>query len=531
LAIRCRAARRREDNDKETSLVECTPYTPDDMGVAADAVRLAAVAPDKVSLLYQGDAFTAGEVARLAGHWAGRFAAAGLGKGDRLVYVGPNSPSLVIALVATAWVGAVMVPLSARVSAPEAKAVRDACAPRIALVDQSRAGLAQALGAQEDCAVFVCTASPSAAGAGFAAPARQRMAEDDLALLMYTSGSAGRPKGVMLTHGNLWWSRTNTGAATGFDPLDVTVAVAPMCHIGGLNSQALGTLAAGGTLLIRERFDPAKTLRDLTGHRQATIFGVPSMFELMAELDEFATADLSMVRAAVIAGAGIRPELIHRYDSRGLTLRASWGMTETAPAATFLPAALAQSHAGASGAPGPCTQLRLMDSATGQEVTAPGQPGELWVSGPNVTRGYWQDPEATAAAFPRPGWLRTGDIATRDAAGQYTVRGRLGDVINTGGEKVHPLEVEQVLATAPGVKEVAVIGTPDPTWGEEIVAVVVPLGTEPVTLEALRQAASLSLDHYKLPRRLRLVRSLPHTATHKIDRPALRLSLANPAST
>jgi fatty-acyl-CoA synthase len=353
---------------------------------------------------------------------------------------------------------------------------------------------------------------------------------DDLALIMYTSGTSGDPKGVMLTHGNLWWSAANIDQVFDTRRDDVHLGVAPMFHIGGINAFALRTLVRGGTVLVRRAFDPERTLRDLRDGGVSTVFGVPMMLAAVARCPGFRNADLSGVRAAIIAGAPAPVPLIAEYAERGMLLQQSWGMTETAPGGTYLPAARTLDKAGSVGLPLPYTRIRLVDPVDHRDVAEPGVAGEILVRGPNVSPGYWNDAAATRMALV-DGWLRTGDLATRDADGYLWIVGRRCEVINSGGEKIYPVEVERALDGLPDVSEVAVLGIPDPTWGETVLAVLeCPDGSRP-TLERVREYGGRTIARYKLPTRIGSLPGLPRNQAGKVDKNRLRQQFGRAGST
>jgi fatty-acyl-CoA synthase len=253
-----------------------------------------------------------------------------------------------------------------------------------------------------------------------------------------------------------------------------------------------------------------------------TFFAVPSMFAALARVPGFAEADLSALRSSIVAAAPVPPQLILDYADRGILLQQAWGLTETAPFATYLPATLTREKAGSVGAPMPYTEVCLVDPVTGARIDEAGTRGEVWVRGPNVTRGYWNNPEGTRAAFDDAGWFRTGDVAHRDDDGYYYVVDRLKDMIISGGENVYPAEVERVLAACPGVLDAAVIGVPDPTWGETVQAVLTCEPGTALTLEELREFAGRHLARYKLPTRLLVVPELPRNASGKLVKAELR---------
>jgi acyl-CoA synthetase (AMP-forming)/AMP-acid ligase II len=246
------------------------------------------------------------------------------------------------------------------------------------------------------------------------------------------------------------------------------------------------------------------------------------MFAALARVPGFAEADLGALRSVIVAGAPVPPQLIRDYGERGILLQQAWGLTETAPFATHLPAGLTLEKTGSAGAPMPYTEICLMDPVTGARIQEADTRGEICVRGPNVTPGYWNNPDATRAAFDDAGWFHSGDIAHRDGDGLYYIVDRLKDMIISGGENIYPAEVERVLAACPGVLEAAVIGVPDPQWGESVLAVLTcEPGTEP-TLEEVRAFAGGHLARYKLPTRLMVAEQLPRNASGKLVKAELR---------
>ncbi|MCX5192894.1 long-chain fatty acid--CoA ligase [Streptomyces sp. NBC_00249] len=447
----------------------------------------------------------------------------GVEAGDRVAYLGLNSPALISTLLACSAVGAVFVPVNHRLSADEVADVLADCDPRVVVAEAGQEVLADAvvpglavkavLGVGED------GRAPGARPPLGAEPVP--VGEDTLAALLYTSGSTGRPKGVVLTHGNLWWNCVNVWSSLDTRPDDVVLVAAPMFHIGGLNALTLPTLLRGGTVVVHRAFDPRACLDALVTHGVTGFFGVPAMFAALADLPEFPAADLSRLRCAVVAGAPVPPRLIRRYAGHGVLLQQAWGLTETAPFATYLPPEETGARTGSAGVAMPYTQVRVADPADPAASAAPRVPGEILVRGPNVTPGYWNNAEATALSFTEDGWFRTGDIGHLDEDGYLWVVDRLKEMIISGGENIYPAEVERHLTELPGIRDAAVIGVPDPTWGETVAAVVVPEDGGPA-LDAVRDALAARLARYKLPRVLVTVPALPRNGSGKTDKPELR---------
>ena len=352
-------------------------------------------------------------------------------------------------------------------------------------------------------------------------PAPDSVRPEELSVLMYTSGTTGLPKGVMLSHENLWWSDVAMLSWIDIHADDVTLAFSPLFHIAGLNFMIGITWMRGGEVVLHRSFDPQATLDDIAAYQVRTLFGVPAMFRAMTQLPGFADADLSSVRIAVAGGAPVPEPLLRVFADRGIGVLQGYGLTETAPAAIFLAAEYAFDKLGAAGQPPLYIDSKLVDSK-GRTITEPGVRGEVCMRGPNITKGYWNLPEATAAAFDEGGWFHTGDVGEYDTDGFVYIVDRLKDLVISGGENIHPAEVENVLFGHPAVADVAVIGLPDPRWGEAVTAVIALVPGGQVTLEEVREFAGQSLARYKLPQRLHVVDELPRNPTGKVLKYQLR---------
>jgi fatty-acyl-CoA synthase len=510
-----------------------------DISPAAAVRRRARYAPAATAIVYEGRDVTAAELDLTVRRLAAGLAARGVRRGDRIAYVGFNSLALIRTLLAAAHLGAVFVPVNFRLAADEVRYILADSGAHTLVAEEGHRALVESILPEvpargrvlvDDDPACPVTAPPAEvwtplsalAGTGEVDHPSVPLHDEDLAALMYTSGTTGRPKGVMLTHGNFWWNAVNVDSVVETHPHDVTLAVAPLFHIGGLNALTLRALVRGGTVVVRRAFDPARCLDDLVRYRVGTFFAVPAMFAALARTPGFAEADLSALRCPIVAGAPVPPQLIRDYAARGVLLQQAWGMTETAPFATYLPPELTLAKAGSAGAPMPYTEIRLVATDGGGEITKPETRGEICVRGPNVTTGYWNNPAATREAFDDAGWLHTGDIAHRDRDGYYYIVDRLKDLIISGGENVYPAEVERVLADCPGVLDVAVIGVPDTTWDETVVAVLCCEEGATPTLEEVRTLAARSLARYKLPTRVMLIDRLPRTASGKLAKQELR---------
>jgi fatty-acyl-CoA synthase len=498
-----------------------------DIGLANWFRERALRTPERTALHFEGRDWTYGQMQGEIEGAASRLAALGVAKGDRVAFLGHNQPMFLFAMFACARLGAIFVPLNFRLTGAElAFMIGDSGACALIVDETHRPTIAPQLPSLSSLRCVLAAEQPALWLAGEAPAAPQVAAsENDVAVIMYTSGTTGRPKGAMLTHGNIWWN--NASGMHTLDVLgdDVTLVAAPIFHIGGLNVTTLTALQKGALVVLHRTFDPGRALADIAAHRATSMFGVPAMFLFMAHHPAFATADLSSLRLLIVGGAPCPLPLLKTYLGRGVSMQQGYGLTETSPMVSFLAPEYALTKVGSSGRTPMFVDVRIVASS-GEVVTTPGAQGEILVRGPNVFKGYWGLAEATAKAIDRDGWFHTGDAGFLDEQGFLTISDRIKDMIITGGENVYPAEVESELMRHPAIAEVGVIGEPDAHWGERIVAVAALKPGAALTLEELREFAGERLAGYKLPRRLELVSALPRNATGKILKYQLRQGLA-----
>lgn len=508
-----------------------------DLSAISHIARHAKVHADDTAIVYEGLHVTYRELHDLSGRFAAGLRADGVGPGDRVAYAGLNSLTFLLTYLASTWVGAAFLPLNFRLAGPELRSILEDARPDVLIAEPAHAArieeflsllaVRRALVVDDD--PFIAAEPVSDAWASYREfhtshqeiPTHLPQAADDLAALLYTSGTTGKSKGVMLSHGNLWWNWINVDSVVDTRYGDVSLAVAPLFHIGGLNALTLRTLTRGGTVIVRRTFDPEQALGDLVEYRVNSMFLVPAMLAAIQRQPGFESADLSSLRSTIVAGAPVPPALIAMYAEKGVFLQQAWGLTETSPFSTYLEASMTTQKLGSCGIPMPYTRVRVVDPGTLREVSEPGATGELWVSGPNVSRGYWNNPEATAAVFTPDGWFRTGDLGYIDDDGYFFIVDRLKDMIISGGENVYPAEIENVLVTHPRISDAAVVGVADEKWGEAVCAVVM-LSEGDLTLEELRAYLSDFLARYKLPSRLVIQDSIPRNGAGKLDKPLIR---------
>ena len=479
------------------------------------------VTPQRVAVDFRDEPTTYGQLDERSERLAAALLAAGLQRGDRVATLTGNRPEHVELLFACAKAGLLLQPTNHRLAPAEVAHQLDDAEPAVLFVGTGHDALA-------DAALELASATPVrhrldratldglADGAGHARDAR--VDDDDPLLLVYTSGTTGLPKGALLTHANCFWTNLSFDRTSDVRSDDVVLQVLPQFHVGGWNVQPLLAWWKGATVVLEPGFEAGRVLELVRRKRVTTMMGVPATYLFTAEHPDFADADLSSLRQAVVGGAPMPEALLRTWQSRDVALVQGYGLTEAAPNVLCLPAEHAVDRIGFAGRPYPHVEVALADEQTGEHVVGPGV-GELLVRGPNVFAGYWRNPEATAEAV-RDGWLHTGDVAERDAQGFHRIHDRVKDMYISGGENVYPAEVEQVLHDHPAVVEAAVVGVPHERWGEVGVAwVVARADVDPDELVALCRER---LARFKVPSEVRLVDALPRSSMDKVLKTELR---------
>jgi len=494
------------------------------------------MSPGSVALVQDGTAVTYAELDDLATRAARGLRDRGVGRGDRVAYLGLNSVELVVAMLGTARLGAVFVPLNTRLAPPETAYVLGDSEPALLL-------WADGFEATAEAPDVLATGVPRLrvadrdAGRGLGelladdlTPVDEPIGHDDLFMIQYTSGTSGRPKGVQLTHGNIVWNCANLLVDVDVRSDEVALVTAPLFHTAALNQVLFPIMLKGGTSVIEARFDAGRALDLIEEHGVTLLFGVTSMYLAISQAPRWDEADLSTLRSALSGGAPLPEALLRTYAGRGLPIIQGYGLTEASPGVTMLRAPETTRKLGSAGTPCFFTDVRLVDASM-QDVGV-GEPGEVLVRGPHVTPGYWRNPEATEAAFVPDDagtpWLRTGDLATVDDEGFLRVVDRVKDMYISGGENVYPVEVEGALYAHPAVAECAVVGVPDERWGEVGHAVVVVRAGHTLTGDDLLAHLDGRLARYKIPRTVQLVEELPHNASGKLVKARVREMVLDP---
>jgi len=491
--------------------------------------KRAAATPSSRALTFEGSTLTYGQLMDRVDRLAAGLAAGGVCTGDRVGFLGLNQPAFLEALFATARLGAIFVPLNFRLTGPELAFIAGDAGLHTIVVDRDHQAVIDPIRGAIPARVYIGVDHSGPGWLGYEEliasqqPVRAVSPVDpeSVALIMYTSGTTGRPKGAMLTHANLWWNNTNNFHMLDVLEADVTLVCAPLFHIGGLNVTTLTAWQKGAEIILFRTFDPGACLEAIPRYGVTTMFGVPAMFLFMSQHPAFASTDLTSLRTLICGGAPVPEPLIKLYNGRGIPIQQGYGLTETAPTVSFLGAADALAKVGSAGKPPLFTDIRIVDG-NGLVLTEPLAMGEICVRGPNIMKGYWNRPDATADAIDAEGWFHTGDAGYFDQDGFLFIADRVKDMIITGGENVYPAEVESVLYEHPAVAEVAVIGMADDRWGEAVAAVVALKPEETLTLENLREFGGRSLARYKLPSRLFFIDALPRNPAGKVLKFELR---------
>jgi len=468
--------------------------------------RRAEEAPDRPALWAAGSGWlTRGALERDSRRVAGRFHRAGLAPGDRVLCSAATSMELVVAYLAALRLGLVVVPANTAYLEREIAHVVGDAEPRAAIVDDPARGEWARKAAGGDLLVV----GPEADLPDADPPELDLAGRGDPALLCYTSGTTGAPKGAVLRHGNLLASAQALRLAWRWTEGDRLVLALPLFHIHGLGVGLHGTLLAGASAVLLPRFDVDPVLDAVRDHRATLFFGVPTMYARLAGSPR--AGELAALRLLVSGSAALPPTVFERLAERaGQRVLERYGMTETIMNVSNPHDG--ERRPGTVGLPLPGVELRLADGD-----------GEVLLRGPNVFGGYWRNPQATAEAFDADGWFRTGDLGSLDERGYLRIEGRSKELIITGGYNVHPREVEELLLEHPAVAEVAVVGTPSEEWGEVVTAFVVPADhADPPDPQELLAFAGGRLAAFKRPRLVRYLEALPRNALGKVLKHELR---------
>lgn len=498
--------------------------------------RHAELIPNKVALRFPDRDLSYGGLAALIRQLSSALAASGVRRGACVAYLGLNSPEMLAILFACARLGALFMPLNWRLAGPEHRQMLADCPPTVLFVQPQFFEQTDAFRGELGKMTLVHFGPALSGWIAYQdllkravdysnTEARDPLTGSDTPLLIcYTSGSTGKPKGVLLSQGALDWNASNSVDMHSLTADDIILTTLPLFHVGGLNNQTTPGLGAGCTVVLHPKFDVDATF-DAIEHESITLTVlVPAQLDMMLASGRWQSAALSSLRMITTGSTIVPDRLIRAVHARGIPLVQVYGSTETCPIAAYLKAGEAVRKAGSTGLPAAHCQIRIVDHAD-LDVSA-GASGEIIVRGPNVMLGYWNAQQATADAL-IGGWLHTGDVGHWDADGFLYVDGRIKDMIISGGENIYPAEIENVLAECPDIVESAVVGRPDPRWGEIVVAVVVLKADSGLTAQDILAMFEGRIARYKHPKEVRFIDRMPRTAVGKIRKQDLRRMVAS----
>lgn len=454
----------------------------------------------------------------------------GVRKGDRVAVLAKNCIEYLDLLFATGKLGAICVPLNWRLAPAELTYVLNDSGAGVLVVGPDWLSVAAELCEQtmvtallvlgeQDGELEQATRYDDLLRRAAPGPVVEEVGPEDPHLILYTSGTTGKPKGAVLPHRVMVWNSLNTNVGWELRGDDVSIIHTPLFHTGGINVLTLPIFHAGGTMVLMKEWDTQRCLELIERERVSVFFAVPTMFQMLLDAPNFEHTDLGSVRFFISGGAPCPVPLIKAYQERGIPFRQGYGLTEVSVNCFTLNPEDAIRKAGSVGRPNFHLDVRLVDGA-GHDVPQ-GVDGELWLRGPTVCAGYWNNPEATAQSI-SDGWFHTGDIARLDNDGYYFIVDRKKDMFISGGENVYPAEVERAIYEHGAVAECAVIGLSDPKWGEVGRAVIVVRPGMTLTEEELLAHCRERLARYKVPKSVLFLDELPHNSSGKVLKPELR---------
>ena len=471
--------------------------------------------PDKPFATFGDDVVTYQGMLERSAALAGGLAARGVRAGDVVGLLAYNSIEFLATIFGANFLGAIAMPLNWRLAAPELVFILEHSEARALVCDVELVELANAATESAGWEFF------SDLCAGSAVPVRAPVHGDDVHRLMYTSGTTGRPKGVMITYDNLAWKNYAHIAEFELSSADIGLACGPLYHVGALDLTTTSLIAVGATIIIHQSFDGEKVVDEIERSRVTTVWMAPSMVRAVLDLPGVDERDLSSVRLLIGGGEKMPIPFIERLQRAfpSAWFADAYGLTETVSGDTFLDKASARTKAGSVGRPCQYLEVDIWDE-NGSSLPA-GARGEVVLRGPKVFKGYWRDPDATRAAF-GGGWFHTGDIGLKDDDGYLYIVDRLKDMIVSGGENIASSEIERVLYEHDAVLEAAVVGRPDTQWGEVPVAFVVLTRAATTTPDEIVEHCRQQLARFKIPKAVVLVDALPRNPSGKVLKRELR---------
>jgi|SRR5690625_214083 len=485
---------------------------------------------NRLALIYQNRRLTYTELNKRVNQLSHALVSLGVRKGDRVDALLFNSNEMVETMFACAKIGAIFTPINFRLSIEEVVYIINDSSANHFVYDERMKELVDGLRERKTSLITYIHVGNKPQHddllyeewiADFpTAEPEYEVQLDDIHLMMYTSGTTGKPKGATLSHGNTLWNAINAVNFLPYYHTDVTLTAAPLFHIGGMSVVTTVMFYQGGTVVLEDVFHPEKILQQIQNEKVTNMFLVPAMWQALTSIENFNNYDLSSVRFFISGGAPCPITIIEFFQNKGIKFFEGFGLTETAPFVCLLDSDNAIRKNGSVGKAPIHTEVKVVDPYDNDLPS--GEVGELIVRGPNIMHGYWNNPEATREAI-KDGWFYTGDLARIDEEDFVYIVDRKKDLIITGGENVYPIEIEQLLFRHPNIREAAIIGYPDEKWGESIKAVVALKDPETeLELDELKDYLEGKIAGFKMPKQLQIVDELPRNATGKILKMVLR---------
>lgn len=469
--------------------------------------------PDKTALIQieTGETWTYKELMQHANGWSSTFSNQQLQQGDRVVTLMENSIESFAILIACRLNELIYVPLNTKLSISELQVVLSDCTPALLITDDTHCERAMQLSPTK---FLTCGSSE------LVEPTTYKWRDEPQLpwMIIYTGGTTGKPKGVVLSYEAVTTNAMNTVISWGLNDKDCTLNYMPLFHTGGINALALPILMAGGTVVIGQKFDPERAVRAINEYKTTVSLFVPTMYQSIIETEYFKQSSFPTVKVFLSGGAPCPKPIYECFQKRGLLFKEGYGLTEAGPNNFSIEAEVAMNKKGAIGKSMLFNEVKIINKE-GQRCTE-GEVGELCLKGSHVFSHYWKNEEATSETF-EDGWLKTGDLAKFDEDGDYYIVGRKKEMIITGGENVYPQEVEQCLIAHESVQEVSVIGIPNEKWGECVVAFVISEDHSEQLQSELLKYCKKNLANYKVPKQIYFLQELPKTVVGKIDKKQL----------
>lgn len=493
------------------------------MNIAQHVERIERLSPNKIGLIFEGRSFSYKELNERANCVANGLRDLGVRKGDRVALFLPNTPDFVVSYLGVLKLGAIVVSLNFALRQNEVRFILEDCGAVTLItskellenVPTDLPELAHILIADDDAQKERALSELMARASAEATAVT--MARDDPAVIVYSSGTTGFPKGVVLSHGNVIWVAQAKEMYCGLRADDKALLFVPLFHCFGQNAVLNSIFNVGGTVLLHRKFSLQQTVQDIVQEQVTLFFGVPTTFILL--LHQASPQDFRSVRYYFSAAAKMPIEIARQWHERmGIVINEGYGLTETSPFASYNH--IEKYKLGSIGTPVTDVEMKIVDPESGREARL-GELGEIVIRGPNIMLGYWNQPEETDQTI-RNGWLHSGDIGSMDEEGYFYIVDRLKDMVNVAGMKVYPAEVENVIYRHPAIAEVAVYGVPDAITGEQVEAALILRERQAVSDGEILALCRQQLANFKVPARVRFVESLPKNPTGKILKRVLR---------